>query len=182
MSIYEFYQLDINYAQLFVDIIGTTALVITLWLFLRQLRIMQKQLKETSKASNSQNLLTLMNFLQSKEVRNARTHVIKRLESKDYDGWTEKDKDLGATVASSYGSAGVILYTGVPDIKPIIKSWGYSINKTHKILKPLIDERRKEAGPGYWYYYDWLNNKVIASPQAKTFDAADQVAKAKSHD
>ena len=79
MSIYEFYQLDINYAQLFFDVIGTTALVITLWLFLRQLRIMQKQLKETRKASNSQNLLTLMNFLQSEEVRKARTHVIKCL-------------------------------------------------------------------------------------------------------
>ena len=163
MSIYEFYQLDINSAQLLVDIIGTTALVITLWFFLRQLGIMQDQLKESRKASNSQNLLTLIDFLQSEEVRKARTHVIKRLEGRKYVDWTDEDKDFGATVASSYGSAGVILHSELLDISPIITSWGSSIKNTHNILKPLIDELQIYNGPGYWYYYDWLNDKVIAS-------------------
>jgi hypothetical protein len=139
-------------------------------------------LRATRKASNSQNLLTLINFLQSEEVRNARTHVIKCLKCKDYDDWTEEDKDFGATVASSYGSAGVILHSGVLDLSPIIKSWGYSIYKTRNILKPLIDELRINNGPGYWYYYDWLNKKVIASKQAKTFDDANQAESDNSND
>ncbi len=165
-----------------MSFIGMVALVGTLVIYALILIIMQKQLKETRKASNSQNLLTLINFLQSEEVRNARTHVIKCLKCKDYDDWTDEDKDFGATVASSYGSAGVILHSGVLDLSPIIKSWGYSIYKTRNILKPLIDELRINNGPGYWYYYDWLNKKVIASKQAKTFDAANQAESDNSND
>jgi hypothetical protein len=189
MSIYEIYQLDIDSAQLLFDIIGTIALVFTLWLYLRQLRIMQNQLEEAKdsstsqlkvmqnqleenrKSSTSQNLLTLIDFLQSKEVREARERVMKRLQYIDYEKWTEKDKVFASTVASSYGSAGVILQTGALELSPIIKSWGYSIKKSYEILKPHIEEMREVAGDGYWSAFDWLMEKVIEAEKANTANA-----------
>ena len=71
------------WVQLIVQIIGMTALILTLIVYYKQLRAMNEQLEAsrqqlnaTQRGSDAQNILALANFLQAEDVRTASVTVV----------------------------------------------------------------------------------------------------------
>lgn len=61
--------------QLVIQVVAVMALLVTLYVYYRQLRTMGAQLHAVRDASYAQNILALTNFLQAPEVRAAREVV-----------------------------------------------------------------------------------------------------------
>ena len=162
--------------QLILVAMGTVALIATFWVYYRQLLTMQKQLSASQQASVGQNILSLANFLQAEDVRNARTLVIESIDSSNYPNWTTNEKQAAAKVCSSYHVAGLILKTGVfpADSKiDILKTWGASIGICHDKLKPYVTDIRKQAGSECLWAYEWFFEKTV---KAKAKGMAEPIA------
>jgi hypothetical protein len=74
---------------------------------------MSTQLHVDREAATAQNILTLINFLQDPEVRAARETVFTKLQDKDINSWTEKERSGAARVCSSYDVAAIIIKMGL---------------------------------------------------------------------
>lgn len=79
-------------AQLVIQIVAVAALLLTLYVYYRQLRTMGAQLQSARDASSAQNILALTNFLQAPEVRAAREVVRVNLAQKPFLGWNNDEK------------------------------------------------------------------------------------------
>jgi hypothetical protein len=145
-------------AQLVVQIIGVIALILTLYIYYRQLRTMGAQLQAAQRASSAQNILALTSFLQAPEVRAARETVRVRLPNKNYGEWSEDERRDAARVCSTYDVAGIIVRLGLVPPETFVDNWGPSIRHCYEVLKPLILEMQKpeNSGPGYWDDFGWL--------------------------
>src|SRR5206468_12763273 len=121
----------------------------TFIVYYRQLKAMQNGVK-------SQNLLSIIQFLQEDQNREARDHVIRKLKAKPYSSWDEHDKKYGGIVCSSYGTAGGILKTKIADASLIIEGYGPSIKMCYETLIPYIKDLRKESKPTYWINFEWI--------------------------
>lgn len=148
---------------LFCTLIAGCATVVV---YFCQLAVMQRSLTTMQDTLKAQNLAGLIQYLQSEEVRCARTVVITKLKSKPYDkgrGWTDDEKAYAATACSSYGIAGIMLKSERVDRAIIAENWGPSIRAVCDICKEFIEERRAEAGDKYWKALLWLNEQAKAS-------------------
>ena len=146
--------------QLVVSAVGTFGLLATFGVYYAQLRNMQKQLAESRRASEAQNLLSVAAFLENEDLRLARKLVLTILDPDRYETWSDPQLDAASRVCSTYTVAGAILDQSPIPRQPFFKTWGYSIRECHRILKPHIDARRGTAEPGFWAYFDWLNEQA----------------------
>ena len=55
-----------------------------LWVYSRQLKTMQAQLASARDSATFDHVVALMGFLQTRDIRNARSRIIKRVKSKSY--------------------------------------------------------------------------------------------------
>jgi hypothetical protein len=149
--------------------LGIVALILTVIVYSGQLHTMNKQLQTslqqldaTRQGSNGQNILALVNFLQTEDIRAARTMVFQDLKEKHFTTWNEQEIRAASKVCSSYGVTGVILKTGVIPTKPFLENWGTSILRSFEILVPYIREMQKpeNAGSQYWSTFEWLYQQV----------------------
>ncbi|MCW5732949.1 MAG: hypothetical protein KIS73_02425 [Enhydrobacter sp.] len=138
-----------------ITALGTLVSGIALILLIRQNRIAQE-------ASNSQNVLSLINFLLSEENRQARTHVWKNLKNKDYKKWNQKDIEQADRVCASYTSAATLIKRSYASKEFFLDEWGTSITSAFEILRPHLRERQKTAGARYWSAFEWLYNEVVS--------------------
>ena len=137
---------------------------------------MQKQLSASRQASVGQNILSLANFLQAQDVRDARALVIESIDPSKYPNWTTDEKRAAAKVCSSYHVAGLILKTGVFPVDSkvdILKTWAASIRICRDKLTPYVTDIRKQAGPEYLWAYEWLFEET---EKAKTKGITEPVA------
>lgn len=130
-------------ALLIVQVICTAVIAGTLIVYFSQLRTMRQ-------ASKAQNLLAVIQFLQTKEVRDARGAVRKTLKSKDLQDWTDSERDNAATTCSSYDVAAILAFNGLVDVDLLLEHWGPSIKECFEVCEPYIEEMQAVSGPKYW--------------------------------
>jgi hypothetical protein len=162
MSLYE--QLSIC-----IGAVQSIVLVVVLIVYAKQLKAMQRQVETARNAAMGQNLLVLSNFLQGEDVREARRVVITKLGDRGFKDWSEEEKHAAAKVCSSYGTAGVMLETGLVPPEPLVENWGPSIGRCYAILRDFIRDLQspENNGPGYWAVFDRLHARV--EPRSKSF-------------
>ena len=140
-------------AILIVQVLGTLVIAATLIVYFFQLRTMKE-------ASNAQNILAVVQFLQTKEVREARGTVRKILKTKDVQTWTDIERDDAATTCSSYDVAAILAFNGLIDVNLLVEHWGPSIKECFEVCKPYIDEMRSMSGPIYWDDFELLYEQI----------------------
>jgi hypothetical protein len=145
-------------------IIGVVAFA-TLFLYYRQLRVMSAQLSAMQGSSTAQSGLSLVAFLQTPEVREARRVVREVLSTKPLSDWSPEEKRSAALVVSNYDVAAALIRAGLVPVDLIAANWGPSIRHCHQVLKPFVAEQRGRPGGDerYWCNFDWLMGEATRS-------------------
>ena len=149
-----------NMASTIIEALATIVIAITLVIYLKQLFVMRDQLTAMRSGAQAQNFLSLVQYLQAPDVREAREVVIRLLQNKAFKDWDEQDCRHASAVCSTYDVTGIIIRLGLVAPKPIVENWGPSIKQCFEACEPLIKERRRTAGPTYWDDFDWLYSQV----------------------
>jgi len=162
MSHFEVWSIGIATAQTIVLAAQSIVLIVVLVVYARQLKAMREQVETAQKAAVGQNFLALANFLQAEDVRDARRIVITDLASRDFKEWSEEETRAAAKVCSTYGTAGIILETGLVPPMLLLENWGPSIRRCSGILGDFVKDLQspEKNGPGYWAVYDRLCARV----------------------
>jgi hypothetical protein len=149
-------------AQLVIQVVAVAALLLTLYVYYRQLRTMGAQLQSARDASSAQNILALTNFLQAPEVRAAREVVRVNLAQKHFQDWNDDERREAARVCSTYDVAAIIIRLGLVPREPFVENWGPSIRHCFEVTRPFIEEmqRPENSGPTYWDDFGWLYQEV----------------------
>jgi hypothetical protein len=128
-------------------------MIATFFIYFRQLIAIKRGVK-------SQNLLSIIQFLQESQNREARDHVIRKLRTKTYSTWDDDDKRNAGIVCSSYATAGGLLKRRIADPDLIYEGYGPSIKICFETLTPYINDKKEESEPSYWINHEWLYHKV----------------------
>jgi hypothetical protein len=147
-----------------LNVVSTLVLVVTLVL-------VGRQVAEGRRAAYATALGIVYELLQSPEVRRSRGVVLGELRGKPFDTWSGSDRDHAANVCQSYDAAAIVCRRGMlpPDV--VADSWGSSLRRTWPVVRPLVDERRREGGaPELWDDVEWLvhiaEHREWASPRS----------------
>lgn len=129
-----------------------------LFVYYRQLRILTRQLLYMQETSRAQSGLSLVDFLQEPDVREARRTVRAVLSQKPMDEWTENEKDHASRVTANYDVAGALVKSGIAPVDLVAANWGPSIIHCYDILEPWIEAHRNRPGARstYWSNFKWL--------------------------
>ncbi len=125
---------------------------VTAWVYYRQLKTMQ--------------LTTLIPYLESKPVREARAHVMEKrdyIESHPYDEnkpWEPELRRAVAEVCAAYNVAGSLARLKKVDSDFMIAHWGDSAKRMNGILSPYIKALRAKEGDRYLEGFVWLAEKA----------------------
>jgi len=135
-----------NFLNLILQIFIWMAMLATLWVYYGQLRAMRS-------GATGQNILSLVNFLQTPHVRESRTIVRQQLKGKSYDAWTPEEKRAADMVCSTYDVAAILIFQeSLVPARPFVENWGASIRDCYEILLPHIQEMQRpdNSGTEYW--------------------------------
>ncbi|HEV2682316.1 MAG TPA: hypothetical protein VGV14_17565 [Rhodanobacter sp.] len=146
-------------STLALQAIVAIAAFISVYLVLRQLRSMSKQIEVTQNASEAQSIISIANFLQAAEVRDSRAAVRSSLSKTHHDSWDETQKRHASAVCANYDVVAALLKAGLIRNKHVIvDNWSPSVKHCHQVLAPFIDSKRRELGgdPKYWQNFEWL--------------------------
>ena len=150
-------------ANLIVQGLIGIAIIATFGVYYFQLRTMQKQLAASKDASVAQNILALINFLQTEDVRASRTVVRKDLRSIPMDKWNKQQVEDASRVCATYDVAAILIREGLVPAKPFVENWGPSIRECFVTLRPFISSMQssQNSGPEYWNDFEWLYEQVV---------------------
>jgi hypothetical protein len=157
--------------QIIAQMIGVAGLLITLVINYRQVRLVNRQMHEMRRSTTAQHILTLLNFIESDEIRAALNLVYTTLHKTHFTDWTEDQRQAAAKLCSSFSTAGAILQSGLVPLEPLIVGWEPTLRRCYQVLEPYIREMQKpeNAGPQYWAGFDWLYSQIGSRPeQART--------------
>lgn len=142
-------------ANLLLQTLVWIAMVVTFVVYYLQLRAMRH-------AAHGQNILALVNFLQTEEVRVARGVVRKTLRGKPFATWDHDDERAASLVCSSYDVAGILIRQGVVLGAPFVDNWGPSIQECFETLEPYVRKMQQpeNSGAKYWDDFEWLYQQV----------------------
>lgn len=122
------------------------------------------QLKAMRQSSRGQNILSLVNYLQAQDVREARRVVRKTLKEKSSksEPWNDSEERAASLVCSTYDVAAILIRSGVIPSKPFMENWGPSIRDCYEVLRSYIKRMQlpENSGPEYWNDFDWLYQQV----------------------
>ncbi|MFB1485505.1 MULTISPECIES: hypothetical protein [unclassified Thiocapsa] len=140
--------------QGFVAVFTLGALVV----YFLQMRIMAKQLASMQETARAESSLSLVGFLQSPEIREARHTVRSVLSKKPMEHWTDEEKDHASRVTANYDVAGALIKSGLAPVDVIASNWGPSIIHCYDVLEPWIESHRDRPGGHnkYWSNFKWL--------------------------
>lgn len=156
MSTYEVWSLV---AQAIIIVVATATVAV----YYRQLRVMGRQLTSMQDSSRSECGLGLIAFLQSSEVRKARSLVRGVLSQKPLQEWTQKDREAASIVVSNYDVAAALLRSGLLPLDLVTNNWGSSIIHCYTVLHPYIEEQRSlpDGHEKYWSNFEWLRKQCF---------------------
>src|SRR3954454_11749298 len=151
--------------QITVQIAAVAGVLISLYFQYRQLRLMGLQLDQVQRSTTAGHILSLLNMMDTEDIRMARALVHTRLSKKPFPKWTEEEIQAASKVCTIYASAGTILKSGLVPYEPIIESWGFSLRLTYEILEPFINDMRESAkvAADYWKDLDWVYQRAVAA-------------------
>jgi hypothetical protein len=129
-----------------------------LFVYYRQLRVMSGQLVSMQETSKAQSGLSLVDFLQEPDVREARHTVRAVLSKKSMEEWSDKEKDHASRVTANYDVAGALVKSDIAPIDLVAANWGPSIIHCYEVLEPWIEAHRNRPGAHatYWSNFKWL--------------------------
>lgn len=159
MTTYEKYTLALQAAV-------AVATFFSIFLVLRQLRAVSIQIEATQNASEAQSIISIVNFLQAAEARDARAAVRSSLSKAHHDSWDETQRRHAAAVCANYDVVAALLKAGLIRNKHVIvENWSPSIKHCHQVLAPFIDSKRREAGGDlkYWQNFEWLKAQCVST-------------------
>ncbi|UPG83917.1 DUF4760 domain-containing protein [Luteibacter aegosomatis] len=138
--------------------------LVTLGFLFAQMRAMTKQITTAQEASRTQASLSLVDFLQSRDVREARECVRSVLSKKTHDQWNDTERRHASLVCSNYDVLACLIRSNLSHMELFTVNWGSSILHCHKVLSPYMDEIRRQAegDPSYWSNFDWLKERVVS--------------------
>ena len=117
-----------------------------------------RQLILQSSATHAQTLATVISWVQDEQIRSDREKLYdleKVLSEISIDEWEEESKKIAGRVSQCFNSAAIVVRMD----KKLQVLWVCKtrkvITRTWKIVKPLIDERRKKE-PDLWENFEWL--------------------------
>jgi hypothetical protein len=151
--IFNLFTMMVSLVTLILWVITLFAGLATLTIYYRQLRVMEANIR-------AQDLAWLVQYLQSEDVRHARSVVMVELSPKPFAAWGPKEQEEAATACAAYGVAGVYMQLNRVDKNMIIQNWGPSIEAVCGICDELIVERRNRLGQNYWSALVWLREEV----------------------
>src|SRR5262249_6710968 len=151
---------------LIAQISGTVALFITLVINYRQLRTMAAQVMAMQRGADTQQILSLLSFIESDEVLAARMVVYTTLHRKHFSEWTERELQAASRMCASFATVGTILRSGIVPLGPLLEGWEPSLRRCFQILEPFLREMQKpeNGGPQYWIGFDWLHSQLDRRP------------------
>lgn len=109
--------------------------------------------------SQIRNTLAVTQYLQSKDVRDARGRLFRRQERHETGQWSQEDEDAASLVCASFDYAQLFAEHGLIHHKILI-NWGQTITRCYAICEPIIERRRKTYGPGFWRHFTVLNDRI----------------------
>ncbi len=105
----------------------------------------------------AQALKTAMDILQAPDVRRARRVVLSALRDKALGEWTVDERQYAETVSQTYDTVGLMVRYDMLPVEYIADSWGDSLRRSWRIVKPLVDEYRAVRDSyEYWDDYQYL--------------------------
>jgi hypothetical protein len=105
---------------------------------------------------------TAMDILQADAVRQARGVVLSELRDELFDNWTYSQRHAAETVCHTYDSVGTMVRHDMLPVEYIADSWGDSLRRTRKIVKPLVEKYRLERdAKEYWDDYEYLAQEAL---------------------
>jgi hypothetical protein len=149
-------------SALILQAIIAIAAFVSVYLVLRQLHAMSNQIEATQHASEAQSIISIVNFLQAAEARDARAEVRSKLSGIHHESWDENQNRHASAVCANYDVVAALLKAGLIKNKHIIvENWAPSIQHCHQVLSPFIDAKRKAPGGNltYWKNFDWLRTE-----------------------
>jgi hypothetical protein len=149
-------------STLAVQIIVAIAAFVSVYLVVRQIVILTAQLKVTQQASEAQSIISIVEFLQASEARDARQTVRATLSTIHHDCWDESHAQHASLTCANYDVVAALLRADLIKNKHIIiENWASSIVHCHQVLAPYIEKKRAQPGGDrkYWSNFDWLRDQ-----------------------
>jgi len=144
-------------ANLIVQSLIWLAMIATFIVYALQLIAMRK-------SSEGQNILSLVNYLQAQDVREARRIVRTTIKEKNLksEAWNDSEERAASLVCSTYDVAAILIRSGVVPSKPFVENWGPSIRDCYEVLSSYIKNMQlpQNSGPEYWDDIDWVYQQV----------------------
>jgi len=116
------------------------------------------QLREMRKATVATAFSSIAEFLESKEVRDAR-RVLMEISEEDFTKWKDEEKKSAEIACSTYDVIGIMLREEVIDHKMVTLAWRDSIVRCWEKAQPMIKSYRKDRGEDFWKGFQWLYEK-----------------------
>jgi hypothetical protein len=114
------------------------------------------------KASSAQNFLTLINFLQDREVRKARRLVLTELVQKPSSSWDRNERDIASVVYSTYDTAGIMVKAKLVPGDLLLENWGPSIARCYSVIEGfLLELSARVPDAAYGKNFRWLRDSYI---------------------
>ena len=116
----------------------------------------------TRRASQSANIMQLIQFLQDEETRNARNIVYTEIRNQDLDTILVNERFVWAASKTcvSYDIAGLLIKHGFAKKEIFLESWGASIIDCYQILADFILHRREEIWEEFCKVFEWLHQQA----------------------
>lgn len=125
------------------------------------------QLIRESKGEKLSNFLYLHEYLSQNDLMCARSKVRNELFKKDYQQWSENDKQCANLVCSSYDQTGILIDSGIIDKNIINKflssSWGQSIIDQYEALAPFLNDLQttSQTGKDFFAHFTLLYDRTV---------------------
>lgn len=120
------------------------------------------QAESAEKNQYLQGFLYLHGYLSSDEFTKARHNIRTEPKSKNYEDWTENDKEAANKVCVSYDQAGILIYAGLlgKDNNNLFlkSSWGESVCHQYELLAVYLNNIQApgRTGMSFFEHFVWL--------------------------
>jgi hypothetical protein len=136
--------------------------VVAIWL---QVRALNQQYRAQQSAVQQLTLPTIIQLLESPEVRTARQTVRLKMGAKPLAEWTEAEKAAADEALTAFDLAAALARRDKLDVGLLVDHWGHEIATIGRTCRDYIAERRSKEGRAYLSSFLWLEaeaNKLLA--------------------
>lgn len=147
--------------------LSTLGIVATYFVFWYQLVAMRGMLEVARETSRHENLVTLINLLQTPDAMHARLTTIKLGRAgRSHDQWTDDEVVSVERVCNAFNLTAILIRHQVVPESPILDQWGDSILKCWEAVEGFVAYVRPVRGHDHWTSFEWLAGRARAQRAA----------------